>query len=139
MIWLAVLTCFSFSQANSRASGLSIPAACSKKDVIENCWIKPCHQDLDFDGDGKLDRAHLVSKGSDGPKGILILMNGGKCFLAGAGDSIGAGGENFYWMNTWSVYKAYRDRKDGLSVYKEEIGGTIFLEKAQLNWEQGGD
>lgn len=136
-ILLLALPILSPAYAKSKAPSKLAP--CEGKKLVENCWVKPCSIPLDFDGNGQADTAYLVSKGKDGPKGIAIVLNKKTCLQAGAGTATGNGGEDFTWLNNWSLTKSHQGKQDGLSVNKDEIGGTLYLKNSSIHWEQAGD
>jgi hypothetical protein len=60
----------------------------------------------DFDGDGKFDVAVLVVQKSSKKLGIAIFHRGtGTVAVLGAGRQFGHGGDDFRWMNVWTVYE----------------------------------
>ncbi len=65
--------------------------------------INPFFQRGDFDGDGLADLAILVRQKATGKIGILFLHRKGGRALLGAGRAFGNGGDDFAWMDLWSV------------------------------------
>ena len=65
--------------------------------------VNPFYQRGDFDGDGRADLAILVRDKATGKIGILVLHRVGKPTLLGAGRSFGNGGDDFAWIDQWSV------------------------------------
>ncbi len=65
--------------------------------------INPFFQRGDFDGDGRADLAILVQAKSTGKIGILFVYRSGKSILLGAGRSFGKAGDDFAWVERWSV------------------------------------
>jgi hypothetical protein len=66
--------------------------------------VKPPYLQGDFNGDGKIDVAILVKQRSTGKLGIAIVHGAtDKITILGAGVSIGNGGDDFEWMDTWEI------------------------------------
>src|SRR5258708_12594143 len=58
----------------------------------------------DFNGDGRLDVALLIQERTTAKVGIAILESGKNQFkILGAGKSFGNGGDDFSWMDVWSM------------------------------------
>jgi hypothetical protein len=107
----------------------------------------------DFNGDGVLDIAVLISRRTSGTQGIAILhAGGGQPLVMGAGRKMGNGGDDFSWMNAWSVYskgpvypgvnegKPPKLRGDALLVEKlESASAIIYWDGAAYRWYQQGD
>jgi hypothetical protein len=107
----------------------------------------------DFNGDGALDVAILVSRRGTGARGIALLHAGStRPELVGAGHATGDGGEDFSWMDAWSVYpkgavhrgadgsSPPRLRGDALLVEKlESASAIIYWDGAGYRWYQQGD
>src|SRR5512139_2720433 len=59
----------------------------------------------DFNGDGRLDLAVLIERRQTAQQGIAILHAGASnAVVLGAGRSLGNGGDDFIWLDSWSVY-----------------------------------
>ena len=115
--------------------------------------IKPGYLEGDFDGDGKPDSAILVKNKSSGKIGIAISHSStNKVLLIGAGTEFGNGGDNFDWMDIWSVTaKATAAKKlgktaaallkgDALHVEKSESASAlIYWNGRKYVWRQQGD
>jgi hypothetical protein len=115
--------------------------------------VNPSYLEGDFNGDGKIDTAVLVKERSTGNLGIAIIYSPtGKVTILGAGISIGNGGYDFEWMDSWQVYSKTRAahaagessvphlRGDALLVEKSEAAsGLIYWNDKQYVWSQQGD
>lgn len=104
----------------------------------------------DFDADRIPDTAELVVQRKSGKKGIAVCSSKERTFvLLGAGTAIGAGGDDFDWMNEWEIYvptawKSFRpatiSARDALHVGVESgAGGIVYLEKKKFRWIQFGE
>ena len=118
-------------------------------DRLENRFLEG-----DFNGDGKDDLAVLVTDGDRRKSGILILFRDqSKAVLIGAGVPFGNGGDDFSWMDVWSVYPKGRRaepeagesappelRGDALHVEKSESASAlIYWNGKMIRWHQLGD
>ncbi len=125
----------------------------------ELCWMKPapdlgylnpCHLTLDLDGDGLPDRAGLVVD-AKGKRGIVLELTtrssngaGSRTVFAGAGTTVGNGGDDFSWMGGWRVAKKDEvpgwAKGDALFVGAlESASGVIAWTGEELGWVQQGD
>ena len=154
---LALVPTFAFAQGPSLADQLPAWAtkpwaAASAANQIELFGgINPYFQRGDFDGDGKPDLAILVRRKSSGKIGILFLHRNAPPVLVGAGRSFGNGGDDFAWMNLWSVQdrstlQRSRDdpvpkvRAEALAVAKEgSASARIAWREGKYTWQQQGD
>lgn len=93
--------------------------------------LRPSYLSGDFDGDSKLDVAILVRQKSSGKIGIAVChSSNGKVVFIGAGTEVGNGGDNFDWMDTWSVTpKADARKKIGRAALLK--GDTLHVEKSE--------
>ena len=67
--------------------------------------INPTYLEGDFNGDGKIDVAVLLTQRSTGKLGIAIVHGTtGKVTILGAGFVIGNGGDDFEWMDSWLFF-----------------------------------
>jgi len=115
--------------------------------------LKPSFLSGDFDGDGKPDTAILVKNKSNGKIGIAVCHSStNKILFIGAGTEVGNGGDNFDWMDIWSVtVKASAAKKlakpaatllkgDALHVEKSESASAlIYWNGRKYVWRQQGD
>ena len=93
----------------------------------------------DFNGDGKSDVALLIKEKATAKIGIAIVEGGErKIKIIGAGKSFGNGGDDFSWMDTWSVRRS--DKLDELYVAKSEAASAlIHWDGSKYRWRQEGD
>jgi hypothetical protein len=103
--------------------------------------LNPFYQRGDFDGDGTADYAVLVADRRDGKRGILIVHRRDRSVhVIGAGRSLGAGGDDFKWMDAWRVVDRGRGKGEGLLVEKTEAAsGLIWWDDKGYRWSQRGD
>jgi hypothetical protein len=115
--------------------------------------VKPFYLRGDFNGDGKIDIAVLVKQRATGKMGIAIIDGAtNNVTILGAGVSIGNGGDDFEWMDSWQVYAKERARHaagetgvsrlrgDALLVSKSEAASTlIYWNGKRYVWLQQGD
>ena len=95
----------------------------------------------DFDGDGHADIALLVEQRTSHKIGIVILHDSPRAAaLFGAGVKFGNGGDDFEWMDHWTIAKVDSSRSDALLVEREESGGgLIVFVRGAYHWRQRGD
>jgi len=93
----------------------------------------------DFNGDGRSDVALLIQERTTGKVGIAILESGKNQFkILGAGKSFGNGGDDFSWMDVWSM--RHSGRADQLIVEKREAASAvIYWDGSKYKWQQEGD
>ncbi len=113
--------------------------------------VKPFYLSGDFNGDGKIDVAVLVKQRSTGKLGIAIVHGKtDKVIILGARTTIGNGGDDFDWMDSWEVYSRNRGDHRGPSgpklladsffVSKSEAGSAlIYWNGERYVWLQRGD
>ncbi len=127
-------------------------AGVSAADHIElSAAMNPFYQRGDFDGDGQADLAILVRDKISGKIGILVLHRSGKSVLLGAGRSFGNGGDDFAWIDQWSVDDGGKNARrgsdpsvkrgqDALWVAKEgSASALIRYRNGRYVWQQQGD
>ncbi|HET7031636.1 MAG TPA: hypothetical protein VFJ48_00830 [Casimicrobiaceae bacterium] len=112
--------------------------------------VNPFYQRGDFDGDGKADLAILVRDKASGKIGILMLHRAGKPALLGAGRPFANGGDDFAWIDQWSVddggsnprrsNRAPAGPADALWVAKEGAASALIrYRNHRYVWQQQGD
>ena len=113
--------------------------------------VNPFYQRGDFDGDGRADLAILVRSKASGKIGILMLHRAGKPVLLGAGRPFGNGGDDFAWIDQWSVddgggpapsgsTRSGREPADALWVAKEGAASALIrYRNGKYVWRQQGD
>ncbi len=127
-------------------------ATAAATDGIElHAGLNPFYQRGDFDGDGRLDLAILVRAKATGKIGILMLHRVGKPVLLGAGRPFGNGGDDFAWIDQWSVDDGGSNPRrrsdasasepaDALFVAKEGAASAVIRYRNQRYvWRQQGD
>lgn len=115
-------------------------------------WLKPTRLEGDFDNDGIHDIAVLVKELKTEKLGIAVCSGKSRSIrMLGAGVSIGAGGDDFSWMDKWSVHRGSIGqgateelppgyRGDALHVEKMmSASGIIFFDSKKFRWYQQGD
>ena len=106
--------------------------------------LNPFYQRGDFDGDGQADYAVLVTNRRDGKRGIAIVHRRDRSVhVIGAGHPLGAGGDDFTWMDAWRVVERGRApavKGDGLVIEKTEAASAvIWWDGRAYRWSQRGD
>jgi hypothetical protein len=97
----------------------------------------------DFNGDGRSDVALLIKERTTGKVGIAILEGSKNQFksqfkILGAGRSFGSGGDDFRWMDVWSM--RHSGKVDQLYVEKREAASAvIYWDGSKYKWHQEGD
>lgn len=150
LAWAALLA---FAVASPASAQLSLPAwaqsrwetLAKSRPLKRTSRVTPAVLQADFDGDGKIDVALLVADSVTHKEGVLFFHRaGGAGFVVGAGRSLGNGGDNFDWMDSWSTRavaaKAGVRRHDELLVTREGSGGGIIaFANGRYRWRQYGD
>jgi hypothetical protein len=126
-------------------------AASAANNVEISGAVNPFYQRGDFDGDGKADLAILVRDKATGKIGILMLHRAGRPVLLGAGRAFGNGGDDFAWIDRWSVDDcgsnprrgsgpSARGPADALWVAKEGAASALIcFRNHRYVWRQQGD
>jgi hypothetical protein len=93
----------------------------------------------DFDGDGRQDCAVFVRATASKKDGIAFLFQGTtEPVVVGAGTELGNGGDDFSWLDLWTVVE--RPSADALLVEKESsASGLIEIKSGKAVWRQQGD
>ena len=91
--------------------------------------LNPFYQRGDFDGDGKPDLAILVRDKATGKIGILMLHRVGKPVLLGAGRPFGNGGDDFAWIDQWSVADGGSNPRRRSEASASEPADALFVAK----------
>jgi hypothetical protein len=152
---LALLPQLAAAQPPSPAQARSIPewaapafeSAAFAKQYAPTTRLNPFLVQGDFSGDGRLDVAVLVARRGDGAEGIAILHAGARePIVVGAGRALGNGGDDFAWMDAWSVVpkdagdRSAPRRGDALLVEKlEAASALVYWDGAAYRWRQQGD
>ena len=110
-----------------------VAAAESRSGVSLSSRLNPFYLQGDFDGDGRLDLAALVESAKGRKAGILVLLRGRTDpILLGAGKPLGDHGDDFSWMNVWSVYpKGPVGRGAGERTVPTLRGDALLVEKSE--------
>ena len=123
------------------------------RDYLLSARVNPFLLNGDFNGDGRLDIAILISRRDTGADGIALLHAGvARPIVVGAGHSIGNGGPNLAGMGAWSVYskgpvqrgadETAPPRLRGDALLVEWVGSAsaiIYWDGRTYRWYQQGD
>jgi hypothetical protein len=115
--------------------------------------INPFYLRGDFNGDGEQDIAILIEEIKTKKIGIGVFhSNSNKTNIIGAGNIVGHGGDNFEWMDMWSIYKKQPIEQGGaegkpptinseaLDVGKSESASAIiYWDGKDYLWYQQGN
>jgi hypothetical protein len=109
--------------------------------------LNPHYQQGDFDGDGRLDIAVLIRRRTTHQEGVVIVHRRDlSVHVLGAGRALGNGGDDFAWLDEWSVrpgadvHDVRARGRDALYVGKSESGGgLIWWSGREYGWTQWGD
>ncbi len=131
----------------------ALPAALAGR-YARRCWVEPvpvlspiapCTLRDDFDGDGSVDTADLVED-ERRRRGVAFAFAGGGTAVAGAGLTIGNGGDDFEWMDAWRLVRrgdpALPRWAKGAGVLverTESAAGVVAWDGKRLRWAQHGD
>jgi len=119
-----------------------------QKRLVVSGDLSPLYLQADLDGDRELDLAVLVRNTRSRKVGIAILLrNRDGVSVLGAGSDFGNGGDDFSWLDEWSVHaKSAHDRRsprllgDALLVAKREAASAlIYWDGKSFRWFQQGD
>jgi hypothetical protein len=101
--------------------------------------LEPSFYVGDFNGDGASDVALLIKEKTTGKVGIAIVEGGErKIKIVGAGKSFGNGGDDFSWMDVWSI--RHLGKVDRLYLAKSEAASAvIYWDGSKYKWQQEGD
>ncbi len=127
-------------------SGLSARYSFSKQ-------VNPSYVQGDFNGDGNLDYAVIVTQKDSGKMGIAVLHAGfATAQVLGAGHRVGNGGDDFSWLDAWYVYSkaavqagagegpAPRLKGDALMLMKTDSASAfVYWTGTRYRWFQQGD
>ena len=101
--------------------------------------LEPSFYVGDFNGDGKSDVALLIKEKTTAKVGIAIVGGGErKIKIVGAGKSFGNGGDDFSWIDAWSI--RHSGKVDRLYVAKSEAASALICwDGSKYKWQQEGD
>ena len=101
--------------------------------------LEPSFYVGDFNGDGTSDVALLIREKATSKVGIAIIEGKEeKITIVGAGKSFGNGGDDFSWMDVWSI--RHTGKVDRLYVAKSETASAvIYWDGSKYRWQQEGD
>jgi hypothetical protein len=123
-------------------------------DVAISCRLKPSLIEGDFDGDGKLDYAVIVTQREHYNRGFLIAFGNGRSMVSGAGRAVkyGAAAARDLNFDQWELYRKSRPvesekhqepmklQGDALMVsYHESASGLFYWDGKRFRWYQQGD
>jgi len=131
-------------------------AAALKKvpDVFVSCRLDPFVLKGDFDGNGRLDYAVLVTQQHSGDRGVLIVFAGSRKLVIGAGRPVEYGAAPFadLGFRQWQLYPKSRPvesapdqpilklRGDALLVGDPDgASGLFYWNGKKIRWYQQGD
>ena len=141
------------SEAQTTATDTPLPewvrarwgAVASARSLARSARITPAILRGDFDGDGAEDVALLVESVKSHKVGIVFLhRNDAKPYVVGAGTTLGNGGDDFEWADSWKVQtrvqKSGARRADAVLLEREGSGsGLIYFAARAYHWRQVGD
>ena len=101
--------------------------------------LEPSFYVGDFNGDRKSDVALLIKEKTTAKVGIAIIGGGERMIkIVGAGKSFGNGGDDFSWMDAWSI--RHSGKVDRLYVAKSEAASALICwDGSKYKWQQEGD
>ena len=140
VLFVAALACLTVHAAEG-------PPACAMKAFNEKLSTRyelfqkpePSFYVGDFNGDGTSDVALLIKEKATTKVGIAIFEGEErKIKIIGAGKSFGNGGDDFSWMDVWSV--RHTGKVDRLYVAKSETASAvIYWDGSKYKWQQEAD
>ena len=139
--------------------GIELPQAAKTAlkrlpDLTLSCRLNPSVIKGDFDGDGRLDYAVLVTQKSSKKRGFLIAFASGRSVVAGAGTLVSYGTTAYADLNFdhWELHRksqpveSAEDQEplslhaDALLVsYHETASGLFYWDGKKIRWYQQGD
>ncbi len=99
----------------------------------------------DFDGDGTTDVALFVEQRTTHKQGIVFIHHAQTAtVVVGAGVMLGNGGDNFEWVDRWSIRTQRatraRTRIDTLLLeHESSASGIVYFLKGRYRWKQLSD
>ena len=100
------------------------------KQYIIKADQKPPYLEADFNRDGGADIAVIVHDKLKGRKGILVVHRKSNTYhVFGAGKSFGSGGDDFKWLEKWSLYT---DQSATETLFDEETGDILAGKEVKL-------
>jgi|SRR6185437_3641323 len=158
VVWLSVMMAGKTTEPQCKET-LQLPetvkAALKRMpDIVVSCRLKSAVIQGDFDGDGKVDYAVLVTKRASQKRGFLMVFGTGRTVVAGAGRPVKYGAADFQDLNfdEWELYpksrpvesaedqKALKLHGDALLVsYHETASGLFYWDGKRIRWYQQGD
>ncbi|REJ83207.1 MAG: hypothetical protein DWQ36_15210 [Acidobacteria bacterium] len=87
-----------------------------------SCRLNPFFHRVDLDGDDRVDLALQVVDTTSGAAGITLVQRADLALtVLGAGEEFGNGGDDFAWLDGWSVLEADDPALDGLDFCGEAL------------------
>jgi hypothetical protein len=160
MLFMILTGCTTCEEAKQPAHHVSLHDAKQllaqrnlSQDYIVYTGITPNTLRGDFDGDSQIDVAAMIKEKKSEKIGLVILAANGENYFAGAGHPLGNGGDDFIWLDHWSVYKKSKKvhrgagegkppklKGDVLFAEKEESASCIiYYDGSTIKWYQQGD
>jgi hypothetical protein len=96
-------------------------------------YNNPFYLEGDFNGDNVIDIAVSIKNIKTQKMGILIVHGKtNQCYILGAGNKFGNGGDNFKWMDIWRVYRDKDISSDDSDTKKVNLKNlAIWVEKSE--------
>jgi hypothetical protein len=140
-VFLQALVCLTVSAADTELPAWAVKVfnekLSTRYELVQR--PEPSFYVGDFNGDGKSDVALLIKEKTTAKVGIAIVEgNQRKIKILGAGKSFGNGGDDFSWMDAWSIRQS--GKVDRLYVAKKEAASAvIYWDGSKYKWQQEGD